>query len=428
MSRLISYDEAANARTLLRIGNEAADDIVNRMSSLRIKEGSRKGLVFEVTLSGLNPPAANFEGSLLEDRRVYTGAEWHMRWGYLHDLSGIVKLHVTHHQPMFNENGSLGLQVFLAGKDWRMGRESSARNWGRVNSSDIARQMAADYGYTNLVIEESQDARARAYIQPASVSDMAYLQQLSRRINFVCYADSDTFYYRPADWESSPHIELSWYAGDPASRLLSFKPDVKEPSRRRTRTNGDNRNGAQQDDKAETSDDRNHGGSVIVVDGHARVNYRESRPEATEDASAEEDESQRTRMSRARQRNALENANTATAKTIGTPQLRRDTNVLIGGVGTILSGVWHITDVTHDLTDDGRYSCELKLKRGAHRRSGNPSLHKVKVPNGGDFDKPVPPGGRPRVVIVDGQRTEVYRASADPNSTTPLSRQLGIRR
>ena len=429
MSRLISYEEVGQSRFMLKVNGQDADDVVSVVKSAKIEEGSRKGLVLDVTVSCLNPAEANFANSLLEDPRLYIGAKWDVRWGYLHDMSPLTKFIVKNFEPDFPESGGVSAKLSLVGKDWYMGRESSARNWGRVNSSDIAHQVANAYSFRNMVIEPSNDVRARAYVQPSNVSDFEYLQQLARRINFVCYVDSDTFYYRAEDWDSSPHLELAYYAGDPVSRLISFKPEVKEPPRARTRVSGDNADDdSENKDESVATDNRNHGGNVIV-NGHDLTVHR-APDAATEENSAEEEAPARRRIAEARQRNALENSNIGSAKTLGTPKLRRDTNVLLTGIGTILSGVWHITDVTHDIIQNGKcqYTCTLKTKRGAHRRSGNSNLHKIKVPNGGDFDKPVGPGGAPRVVIVDGHVRENYRTNADPNSSTPLSRQLGISR
>lgn len=438
MSRLLTYDETMQAKFLLRVNGEDASDISYRISSVKIKEGSRKGLVLDVSISGLNPEHINFEDDLIDDRRLYKGAKWNVRWGYLQDLSGITQFIVNSMEPDFAESGALTIKVSLVGKDWYMGRESSACNWGRVNSSDIARQIATRHGFTSVIIEDSNDARAsRAYIQPANVSDFEYLQQLGRRIGFVCYIDSNTFVYRTEDWDSSPHLELAWYSGDPNSRLLSFKPEVKEAKNGSTRANGDSKDGTQ-----DTKDDAVDAlGRRVTVDGHGNQNYVEGnrravtvdreRPTNTpqfardeegvcrEVPTAEEEPPARRRIAAVKQTNALEGVNAATAKTLGTPKLRKDTNVLITGVGVKLSGVWHITDVDHDLGDDGKYNCTLKLKRGPHVKR-----RPAEVPN----DACTEASRSVSVVAVDGQSQENYRTQVDPNSLNGLSNQAGARR
>lgn len=370
----ISYDRFFQPVVLLRVNGEDADDLVMRMGNFEVHEDEKRATKVKVTFEMFDPVDSsptdryNFtEESLIEDTRLWPGATWEIRWGYFSDMSDVLGVRVTHFKPNFKADGTAIVQVFLHDRQVRLNRDTRSTNYGRVQTSDIAARIAQRYGL-DLNSEDSNDVRRRDYIQPANVGDITFLQTLAQRIGFVCFVEGNVLHYHRPDFESPPLLHLYWYGaeegGQGAQVLQTFEPEVKENRRRRTRAAG----GDAEEDGAEDSEDgggSNQGDTISFDFANLRVNRERTMPATTEET-PEEDRQLRRRAAEAQQRRFLRGVNKANISCLGSPQLRRDKNICVLGVGVQLSGTWHIRESTHTLNSGGQYMTKCKIRRGAH--------------------------------------------------------------
>lgn len=380
MSGLLSYERVFTPLLLAKVDGQDASDLIRYIMRCEIDEDERKDTEVVLDFSHTNPPNVNFEGSLIEDPRLQNGAKWVIRWGYFDDMSEPLSMVVSHFEPEFEGTGNLPLRVILNSLGTRARRDSSPHNWGRVNSSDVARQIADKYNLRHD-IQESNDRRSTAFVQPADKNDMRYLQELAARINFVCYVDNESLVYRENLARTNPIMELAWYYGDPTTRLLTFRPEVKEPRAQRSRAAGsDDDDGKANAEDAEVSDQPGLG-THVRSDATSRsiFNRPGSSPSACVEPTPEPEPRARRRVAQAEQHKVLEEANTGFIEAIGTPLLRRDRNVTLTGVGRQLSGVWHLSTSKHVLTDVS-YLVSATVKRGASQEPGRPQDHKNPIP------------------------------------------------
>lgn len=451
----IAYDRLFQPVVLARVNGVDANDLVMLMGEIKIHEDDKR--LTEVTTNFRAPsdtPGAWID--FLEDPRVNNGAEWTIRWGYFHDMSDPLALVVTKAEPDFTEGGDVKLALTLSSKGAHMTRDSQSKNWGAVDTSSIATQLAAAYGF-QTDIEPSNDRRRQPYVQPVNVSDLEYLLRLATTLHWVCYVDGNTLHYHPPRTSVPPVMELVWMAGDENALLKSFKPVIKEARSRRSSRHGEapapgtgTGTGTAEETHAGSTDgghEQPHMGNDIVHTVNLRnrrqgrrgsVSFASRRVASIVDATmaavasvaaatsgaaaagqptAEQDHRTRQRHAHADQRRALEEANEAKATTVGLQALRRGRTFAVRGVPVGLSGNWYIKASTHTIGTSG-YATEIELKRAARNGGGH---HRTTTPATTEHEAGTPaqapaqaPQGAPRAAHVNvGNRRVV-----DPNGRT----------
>lgn len=370
----LDYDRLRQPVILLKVDGEDADDIVSDMLSITISESNRR-LVEVTAVFPIIEPSADFEGSLIMDPRCQPDAIWNLRWGYFDDMAEDV-FRVMEFSPDFREDGSVVMSMKLSSRGATMARDTESYSWGNVQTSEIALEIANRYGlYPDIEDSDDRRTRDRAYVQPATVTDLQYLLSLAERINFVCYVENDVLHYHRPATDEAPVLELNWYYGENNAIVRSFKPKIRAPRARTTRAANAHGESSESTDGGR---DTSHGGYSIDL-----VEVRSSRRTASQIMVPEEDRRNVTRRADARQRHLLERSNEGTITTVGQPRLRKNRNVLINGVGAQLSGIWHVHESEHTFSAAGGYSTEAKLRRGAANTSvrnadtedANPNTH-----------------------------------------------------
>jgi len=329
-----SYDRVFQPIILVRVDGEDADDLVFHMESLDVHDELKKAMEATIVFEAQDPEPG-LRGSLIEDERLQPGANWEIRWGYLTDLSRTRRFLVTHFIPDFRLDGSLKVTLFLHSKGARLNRDTKSRNWGRVNTSDIARRIASRYGLA-ADIEISNDRRNRAYVQPTGTPDLVYLQKLAAKINFVSYVDGEILVYRRPRTDETPLIELVWYGGGPTEIMQSFRPEIKAVPRRKSKVNGpDDKNNKKKSSQSRTGGNADSAlGKIVTFDATHR-SFWESEGTGGNSSTPETDSRKRKRDADAKQKKLLERANKATITCLGTPRLHYDLACVFSSIGIV---------------------------------------------------------------------------------------------
>lgn len=103
----------------------------------------------------------------------------------------------------------------------------SPKNWGKIQTSDIAKRISRRHGLT-AIVDASEDIDRYAYVQPGNVSDYGYLRRLAEVIDFEFFQDGERLYYRKKPYDERPRRVFYYHpTGGRDTLLLKFTPKAK---------------------------------------------------------------------------------------------------------------------------------------------------------------------------------------------------------
>lgn len=302
------------------------------------------------------------------DKRLHThGVPMVFRWGYPGDFSDKFKTIITRAKPSFPKSGMPMIESIAFDPRVVMAKMSSARNWGRVSSSSIAKRIADWYGFKQD-IEESADNTKEAKVQPASSSDILFLLKLADKVNFACYIDEkNTLHYHSHRLGREPTLDF-WYFSNNLSTILSFTPKVKMEKDSPKKTGANAKTGkatpeAPKTDAKGTPDNSvNLHVAALRTGTHMKLRIDPKKPVG--EPSTNTDAKAAEKFTAAAVQKIDMSAVTATATVIGTPRLRAYKMITLNGLGGIYSGKWYVVKVRHVIQPTGDiYVCDLDLSR-----------------------------------------------------------------
>lgn len=215
---MAGYDDLYAPKVLLvSDGGEDYSDIAADVTAMEYTDESAK---MDKCLLTVRNPYLKYAN----DPRFDHGIKLRLRFGYPGQLSEERQLIVTGGAPSFTMGmPAIVLTAYDAGRALAHG--GKARNWGAVDSSEIARQLAVEHNLEPHV-HKANDARRQARVQPANVTAYEFLAQLARPLNFQFYVRDGGLWFVPEDTEEAPRFAYRYYR-DRAGTLLEFTPSVK---------------------------------------------------------------------------------------------------------------------------------------------------------------------------------------------------------
>lgn len=234
MATALGFDELRNPVVLIRINGEPAEELERRRLDFTFTQKFRKRDECRMTFRDTDRALSN--GALLQP-----GDVWEIRWGYYGDMSRVRVLTLKSWKPNYDANApkvSITFRVTRgrtskkgSSKKARYGSEPehtfSPRNWGVIQSSEVAKKIARRHRL-KFKGNKSEDANKNApFLQPGNMSDFEYLQQLAADIDFECFVEDGTLFYREKPYTEAPRRVLWYHPTEGETYLLSFQPDVK---------------------------------------------------------------------------------------------------------------------------------------------------------------------------------------------------------
>jgi hypothetical protein len=205
---------------LLNINGKDASDLLGQLTTFTHKRELAKSAESKFTFR-------NDTRRLLDDPRTFPNTTWTFRYGYLNDMSPIITGIVREVEPSYADRRTVVITLYDMALN--MSQTSAGKNWGKVSTSEIARQLAKLHGF-QATIEESGDVPKKAWVQPGDVNDIRYLRDLAMLIDFEVLVEGTPprLVYRKKQYDSPP-VGTFIYHDDPSERLYvnSFKPKVK---------------------------------------------------------------------------------------------------------------------------------------------------------------------------------------------------------
>lgn len=242
-----------------------------------------------------------------------------------------------------------------------LARGSAAYNWGRRPTSQIASSIAKRYGLRPFV-QDSDDARPQAYVQPAGVGDYDYLSRLATDIGWDFYVDGDELHYEPYAINAEP-VGVYRFFTDRRGPLLSFTPAVKTarpPNVAVGGTGADGRTPTQADGSSSRTSEAEAVYAVNFDSARGGFVNRPIRREPVVHPTAETDESRQRRLASAMRTKMEREANKASAVLVGQPRVKARSMLKFDLPNPKYSGVWRVEHVEHSIAMGGPYLTTLK--------------------------------------------------------------------
>jgi phage protein D len=295
------------------------------------------------------------------------GGRIRVSWGYPEAMAPVRTCVIT------SVKGFNPLSIEANGEDVTMNTVTRSRSFEGMTVSQIATQIAEEYGYGEDVRFIDDTEEAREIITQANLTDAQFLRVHSSEAGFEFYVDFDGFHFHERRLGESPVRDLFYYI-DPNQGDFIGDPTIENDlTARPGRVRARGRNPRTREDINVTADNNSDSGrdtlteNVEIIDpdtGNETVVERRVASEATTQTAASNNQ-RATRRARGRFRRAQQVAVKMSATIIGDPTLLAKSIVRCHGMGVRLSVRYYITEITHELAVEG-YHCKIKMVSDGH--------------------------------------------------------------
>ena len=152
----------------------------------------------------------------IDDDAFAIGNAVEVKLGYAEDLESVFKGEITALEPEFMYDRLPVLTVRGYDRRHRLMRGRKTRTFLKLKDSDIASQIASEAGLT----AETEDSKVtHDYVVQANQTNMEFLQERARRIQYEVVVDDKKLLFHPA-----PVAESEVFTVTPADHLVEFYP------------------------------------------------------------------------------------------------------------------------------------------------------------------------------------------------------------
>lgn len=171
--------------------------------------------MFTLVLTAADDPEAGWRW--IDDEDLFAiGNAVEIQMGYRDDLETVIKAEITGLEPEFSSNRLPSMTVRGYDRRHRLLRGRKTRTFVQQKDSDIASQIASEAGLTGEV-EDSQVVHD--YVFQANQTDMEFLQQRARRIQYEVVVVDQKLHFHPVSNAASEILTLTLQ-----DDLLEFYP------------------------------------------------------------------------------------------------------------------------------------------------------------------------------------------------------------
>lgn len=265
-----------------------------------------------------------------------------------------------------------------------MGRvQRTERLWEGVRRSDVARELAREYGFSEAQIFVEDSPYTVESITQAGSNDHQLLRRLALADGYEFYIDHDGFHFKARDLDATPIRVLTYFADPGVGDILSLEMETDRKIAKPGKISAAGKDATTGQSFLVTADNASNADRTALVPTAAAVGPDDEEGLAfdvktgqqftvkvprvkSEGVAVVAPSNEKTRdhaqqsVDAAYRQNALKGA-TLTMKIIGDPTLFAKKLIRLKGAGLKLSGNWYVTSASHALTGD--YTTTLKLGR-----------------------------------------------------------------
>ncbi len=162
----------------------------------------------------------------LDDTRLQIWKGVTIRAGFGDDMEEIISGYITHVKPLFESDAAEStLEIWGMDRSVLMDREEKLKDWPNKTDSDIATEIFGLYGLTPTVevTDIVHDEAISTIIQRET--DIQFLKRLALRNGFECYIAGTTGYFRPPQIDTAPQPLLAVHFGE-ETNVTQFSLEV----------------------------------------------------------------------------------------------------------------------------------------------------------------------------------------------------------
>lgn len=292
------------------------------------------------------------------------GSEIRIDMGHLDQLATMLVGEVTALEPEFPENGPVHLVVRGYDRMFRLWQKKRSRSFMKMKDSDIASQIASDNG---LKAQVDATSEVHQYVYQNNQSDMAFLFERARRINYEVYIDNKNLYFRKP--QSTGAKVLTFKRGENLKNFAARLTGSGQVSQVIVR-GWDPRSKKEIIGKAKSGDE------------HTTLGGKESATKLSETAFGQTEtvvvdrpihsQAEADALARARFNELSMSFISAEGGCLGTPELRAGKVVEILGVGDMFEGLYYVSRARHYLKGPG-YLTHFDLQRNSAGKPAQPA-------------------------------------------------------
>ena len=184
-----------------------------QVSRIYVDEDVGLPSMFSVDLAGGD---AKNETAWIDGSMFAIGAAVEIKMGYGDALETLIAAEVTGLEPAFSRGGQPSLTVRGHDRRHRLLRGRKTRSFVQQKDSDIAATIASEAGLT----AQTKDSRVvHDYILQAGVTNMEFLQERARSIEYEVVVEDKTLHFRPVQNAQGETLTIT-----PEDDLLEFYP------------------------------------------------------------------------------------------------------------------------------------------------------------------------------------------------------------
>lgn len=277
-------------------------------------------------------------------------------FGY-HDGGPLELMHrgiVTGVQTSFPASGLP--QITVSGYDltYCMGKGKKSRNWADKKDSEVASQIAGEYGL-NPIVDDTRVVFPK--IEQSQESDLQFLERLAEQRNgFEVFAFDNDFYFREPANDEAAIVSLEWGKG-----LVTFSPELNiseqvskvEVRGWNVRDKTEIVGTAQQGDEPGRDPNRRSGAEVLQQVCREKSELKVRVPVFSQQ------EADRRARSILKRRSEL--FVTGTGESLGLTEILAGKNIELRGLGSVFSKTYYVEETTHTMNTSG-YKTTFKVK------------------------------------------------------------------
>jgi len=334
-----------------RLPPEAEADLFH----LEVAEDLDTPSMFTLSLNAGDPATGEIKWA--DDRLFPLGAEVKIKAGFHPPLPELMVGEVTGLEPEYPARGPLLLTVRGFDRLHRLGRGRKSRTFQQMRDSDIAGQIAGDWGLTPDV---EATAVTQEYVAQHNQTDLEFLLLRARRIGYEVAVQGRRLVFRTPQesrarlvtltygeelFEFSPRLSLAAQVSE--ARVQGWDPKRKEAVTGRAGSGDERSRMGGQETGAALAERVAGPAAMVTVDDPV--------------FSLEEAEA----MARGSLNRSAFDLVTGEGTCMGNPQLRAGTVVELRGLGRKFSGLYYVVGCTHTIAAQRGYSTTFTVRRSA---------------------------------------------------------------
>ncbi|MBW2663268.1 MAG: phage late control D family protein [Deltaproteobacteria bacterium] len=310
--------------------------------------------LFELTDSD----AQEGETPLIDDLDLFSlGNVVEVKMGYADELETLIIGEITGLEPEFVLDGLPVLTVRGYDRSHHLLRGRKTRTFVEQKDSEIVEKIASEAGLT-AEVEDSEVLHP--YVVQANQTDMAFLQDRAKRIQYEVVIEDKTLFFRPVSNAESEVVTLEM--NDDLTEFyprLSSVPQVSEVSIRGwdPKEKKEIVGQASIGDEVSTMDGQDSGAALTDAAFGVAIGAVTERPVMTQ---AEADQ-----LAKAKFNNTVLSLIQGEGSCLGRTDLRSGKVIKIEGIGERFSGSYYIASVIHRYSPQDGYFSNFTVRRNA---------------------------------------------------------------